>query len=386
MSQDSRQINLNQLMTLGILFLIGGSALTSTARYAGQNVWIVILIGALIGMLLFAMHFRMSKLHDYQGLPQICTNCLGKPIGKILLFIYGCFFFFRTLNTGNFMTQMVQQTLMSGVHTRLIVFLMLSTVLIAVIHGLNAFSRSSEILIVLVLISLLPFLLSIFSSGVFKTENLIPILSDGLPGIGKDSVRVAMLPFGELFVFLMLMPYIKTKEKAQSSIFKRMMVAIVIATVIMIAIDLTTIALIGSQLTGNFEYSFFNAMQLAGIKGFLERLDPLAIVIMVFSEYFKLAIYFIASLLAFEALHEKINIKWVIAILGVLVFMIAPIIDIENLHFTLETMPFIILPIFHVAIPFLLYVISEIKYRKKHQSASPPIATHSPSASSLSST
>jgi len=140
----------------------------------------------------------------------------------------------------------------------------------------------------------------------------------------------------------------------------------------MIAINLTIVAMIGATLTSNFEYPFYNAMQLAGLKGFLERLDPLAVVIMITGEYFKLVIYFFVTVLAFQALNKRFNFKIILTLLVILIFFLAPVINVHETGFMMDIAPFRILPIFELALPLLIWIVSEIKFRK--QKDHPPLA------------
>lgn len=369
MNHNTRQLSLNQLMALILLFLIGGSALSSTARYSGQNVWIVLLFAGLFGAILFTIYHRISKIHQYEGLPHILKHTFGKIVGTVILFAYGCFFLFRTISVGNYMSVMAQETLMIGANHRTVVVMLLITIIVCTLYGLTVIGRSSEIFLAIILICMVPFLLAIFTSDIFKTENLIPILAEGVPGIVQDVVRTTFFPYGELIVFIMLFPYIAKKDS--KNILKRSYIGIAVAVLLMIAIDLTIVALIGVNLTTNFEYSFYNAMQLVGLRGFLERLDPLAIIIMVASEYFKLVIYFFVTILAFQALHKRISFKVSLATVSMIIFFVAPITKVHETGFMMDVMPFRILPIFELAIPLLLWIVSEIKIRKKTTQKAP---------------
>jgi len=363
MNQNTRQLSLNQLTALIILFLIGGSALSSTARYSGQNAWIVVLSAGLFGAIFFTIYYRISKVHEHKGLPDILKSTFGKILGTIVLFIYAGFFLFRTISVGNYMSAMAQQTIMFGANHRVVIVMLMTAVIISTLYGLKVIGRSSEIFLFIIIMCLLPFLLAIFTSDVFKTENLIPVLAEGVPGIVQDVARVTFFPYGELVVFLMLFPFIAPKENKK--LLKRSYIAILISVLLMIAINLTIVALIGATLTSNFEYPFYNAMQLAGLKGFLERLDPLAVVIMVAGEYFKLVIYFFVTVLAFQALNKRFNFKIVLTLLVILIFFLAPVVNVHETGFMMDIVPFRILPIFELAIPLLLWIVSEIRFRKK---------------------
>lgn len=363
MNNNTRQISLNQLTSLIMLFLFGGSALSSTARYSGQNVWIVLVLSGILGVMLFTIYHRISKVHNYKGLPDILKSTFGKYLGTTVLLLYALFFLFRTLTVGNYMTAMAQETLMFGANQHLVIIMLLITVIISTLYGLNIIGRSSEIFLFIIIICLMPFLLSVFSNDLFNIDNIIPILDEGLQGIAKDIVRTTFFPYGELFVFLMIFPYIAPKEN--KDILKRSYIAITISVLLMIAIDLTTVALLGAGLTENFEYSFYNAMQLVGFQGFLERLDPLAIVIMVASEYFKLVIYFFVTILAFQALNKRFKFKIILILFSILILFLAPVLKVEDTEFMMNVVPFTILPIFELVIPILIWIVSEIRFRKK---------------------
>ena len=364
MNHKTRQINLNQLTALIVFFLIGGSALSSTARYSGQNVWIVLLGAGGLGAILFTMYHRISKIHNHKGLPDILKSTFGNFLGIIILFVYAGFFLFRTISGGNYMTAMAQETLMYGASHRIVIMMLLMTVIIGTLYGLNVIGRSAEIFLFITIVCLLPFLLAIFTSDIFKTENLIPILAEGVPGIAQDIARTTFSPYGELFIFLMLFPYIAQEE--HKGILKRSFITITISVLLMIAIDLTIVALIGANLTSNFEYPFYNAMQLAGIRGFLERLDLLAIIIIVTTGYFKLVTYYFVTILAFQALNKRFNFKVILALISILIFLLAPIAKIHETGFMMNVIPLRILPIFELAIPLLIWIVSEIRFKNKN--------------------
>ena len=131
MNNNTRSLSLNQLTTLIMFFLIGGSALSSTARYAGQNAWIVLLFAGAFSAIFFTLYHRISKIHQHQGLPAILKSTFGKVVGTIMLFIYACFFLFRTISVGNYMSAMAQETLMHGVNPRVVIAMLIITVIIS---------------------------------------------------------------------------------------------------------------------------------------------------------------------------------------------------------------------------------------------------------------
>ena len=364
---SKREINLNQLMILMIFFNLGGTAFASIGRYSGATIWITLILGGLVGTLFFTMFFRISKIHDHVGLPDILRACFGKWFGTFMLLLYACFFFFRSMVVGNFMSSMAQQTLMYGSSHRFVIAILLVTILLTSLYGLNAIARSSEVCFMVLMLCFLLFFTAVLSTGIFKIENLIPILAEATPQLGQGVIRVAFLPFSELLIFLMFFPYVKKKQ--QGGLLKRSYMAISVSLLLMIAIGLMNVAVLGANLVANFAHPFYNAMQLAGMNGFLERLDAFAIIAMVVSEYFKLTVFSYAALLAFQSLHKRFNIKIILAIIGVFIFIFAPLIKVNQIDFLFLTLPTKILPIPNLAIPLIVWVISEIQYKKRKKKA-----------------
>ena len=106
-------------------------------------------------------------------------------------------------------------------------------------------------------------------------------------------------------------------------------------------------------------------MQLVGRNDAIDRLDPLAVIIVVVTVYFKLVLYFYTTILTIQSLSKKLNFKWVLWLNSIVTFIVAPYIRLNQPDVLLNVIPFKVLPIFNLAIPILIWVISEIKYRKK---------------------
>ena len=100
---------------------------------------------------------------------------------------------------------------------------------------------------------------------------------------------------------------------------------------------------------------------------FFERLDPLAIIILMTTCFFKICVYFYAGTSLINGVFKKINHKIIsLPILVVMCLCGAHFQEsqVENLNQILNVNPTYLLPIFELAIPVLVWIISEIKYHK----------------------
>ena len=362
----SREINVNQLMTLMILFVIASVMLSNVGGDAGPDVWIVLIISTVLALLLYLFYCRISKLNNYQGLPTIFKNVFGKKMGSFFILLYGLFFYIRTIMVGNALTDMVQQSLMIGADQRGVITLLLIVMILSCLYGFKVIGRSSEIFFAVLIAALIPFFFTVFAKGIFNFTNLNPILSQGFVGIRHDILRVFFFPFGEIIVFLMFFQYIPKKEA--NKIKKRGCIGLLIASILMIAVDSTTIGILGPVLTRNFQYPFYSAMQLAGITGLHERLDPLAGIIILLSSYIKGIVYLYATILIFQSLNKNFQFKWVVGIVSASIFLFAPYVRLEQYKiFHLDFLPFTVFPIFQLFIPIIIWLISEYNHYKSEK-------------------
>lgn len=359
------RISLNQMSALMVLYLIGSATLTNVGRMSGQNIWIVLLCSSLIGVVLYTLFYRISKLHGFTSLANITKDVFGKYIGGLLALVYGVYFLYQSVrllkNTGD----LIQFTLMVDAHIYLIMGLLMAVIVYALILGVNALGRASELLFYVVIIAFIPLIIAVFSSDIFKFDNLLPILEKGWYGIRTDIYTVSMYPYGELITFLCIFPLIPKKKT--NKILKYSYINIALATTILITIDVINVGILGSDLTYNFVYPFYNSMKMVGINVFFERLDPLAVIIVMITCFFKLSIYFYAALNCFDSLSMRFNYRQLTLPLGIIVVILGKYITsnrVENLYLAIQQHPRFLLPIFQVGIPILIWLVSEVKYRK----------------------
>lgn len=359
------RISLNQMSALMVLYLIGSATLTNIGRMSGQNIWIVLLCSSLIGGALYTLYYRISKLHGFASLANITKDVFGKYVGGLLALVYGLYFLYQSIRLLKSTSDLIQVTLMIDANIYLIMGLMMAVIVYALILGVNTLGRASELLFYVVIISFIPLVFAVFTSDIFKLDNLLPILEKGWYGIRKDIYTVSMHPYGELITFLCILPLIPNKQT--NKILKYSYLNIALATFFLIVIDVINVGILGSELTYNFVYPFYNSMKMVGVNVFFERLDPLAVIIVMTTCFFKISLYFYASLSCFDSLSQKFNYRQLALPLAIIVVILGKYLTtnrVENLYLAIHEHPRLLFPVFQIAFPLLIWLISEVKYRK----------------------
>lgn len=363
---NTSRVNVNQMLTLLVLFLSSSAALVSVGRFSGQNIWIANLISGGLGVILYTIYYRISKINGFKGLPDILRSTFGKWIGGMIIIAYAGYFLYLTTGLLKSMADMVQATLMIDVNTVLVAALLMIPVIYGLSLGFNTVGRSSELLFYVVCLCFLPLVISIITSDIFKIDNLFPILEDGFSSLYKDIYTTLVFPFGEAITFLFIFPLIPEDKKGR--ILKYSYAAITIATLILTGIDVINIGILGPTLTKNFIYPFFNSMKMVGVSVLFERVDPLAIIILMTGCFFKVSIYFYAGLRCIESMIGRFSYRQLALPLGlILVFLTAYLGNnhVADIYRTIVVNPKLLLPMFELAIPALFWIISEIKYKKR---------------------
>lgn len=169
MMKTSR-ISLNQMSALMILYLISSATLTNVGRMSGQNIWIVILCAGAIGAVLFTIFYRISRLHGFSTFVDISKDIFGTFIGGTLTLLYGVYFLYQTTRLLKSTSDLVQQTIMQDANMYLVIGLLMGVCVYAIILGINALGRSSELMFYVVILSFIPLIVSVFTSGIFKFD------------------------------------------------------------------------------------------------------------------------------------------------------------------------------------------------------------------------
>jgi len=353
------KINANQYMWLIVLFVLGSTIQSNIAAGAGTDMWLVYLVSLLVGIFFAAMYYRLLKLHDFLSLPAILENIFGYWGGKILCVLFALYFLARSDMVGEITTEMANDLLMHNAPRRLTVGILLFSTLYACHKGLRTIGRSGEIISLVIGICLLPFLLTAFSAEAFLFKNLRPILTTGAQVFWKKTFAVSITPFTEIGLFAVLA--CKVDKRQHQVIFKQMVKALVISALLLILVGTINLSILGKHLVASLKYPFYNAMMLTGIHGVLERLDPLAVVIIVTSSFYKVALLFYCWIEMICSLSHQIKRNVVIALTAITFFFAGQNATYLYEKFQTVILPFWIMPLFQIVFPILVWLITEIK-------------------------
>ncbi|MBU8757679.1 spore germination protein, partial [Priestia megaterium] len=207
----------------------------------------------------------------------------------------------------------------------------------------------------------------IVCSGLIDFTNLKPVLEEGiLPVLKVAFTQIIYFPFAEAIVFIMILPYLKTQEKAKAT----MLCATGLSGINLTITMLINISVLGVDLTERSQFPLLSTVQSIQVADFLERLDVFFMLGLVIGGFIKISVLLYAAVIGTANLFKIKSPSRLAYPLGfVILFMASTIASNfqEHLHEGLKVEMFILhMPILGI-IPLLLLLVAFLKNRKKQR-------------------
>lgn len=362
---EQAKISPFQLFVLLLLFQLGSALLFPIGIEANQNAWLAILLAMLGGFLIFFIHYGLFLFYPDVLPTTYVQKIVGKWLGKALAFLYIVYFVYLAARVLRDFGEML--AVVGYPDTPLIVnhALMIFVVVYTIRKGIEVFARSGEIFIILIYFMAIVGFVLVVLSGLIDLGRLKPVLENGIWPVAKVAfTQVVFFPFGEVFVFAMIFPYVKNRKKVKSvSLFALGLSGVNLA--ISMAIN---ISVLGVSEVSRTQFPLLATIQSIEIAEFLERLDIFFMLSLIIIGFFKLGLY---CYIAVIGMADTFNIEKpsrLVFPIGFLVlfFSIAVASNMEE-HMVegQKVVPLYFQLPYQIIVPLILLSIAFLKNRKK---------------------
>lgn len=255
------------------------------AQAAGPDAWLSnIFFVSLFGLIVGFIGVSLAKRFPDETLTEYIPKIVGKPVGKILIFVY-CFAFIHLASVvlaeeSDFMhVNFFRETPLLSLDLLLII-----AVAYGVYLGIEVIARQNEIAFPVFFLAIISLLIMV--SPNIEMLNLLPIMENGLWPVLEGSILPATWR-GEIFFILMLFPYLDQKEEAN----KIIIYSIIITTILSTLVIITCIGVLTAEVVKTEIYPVFRLARYISLARLLERLEILVVVIWVAGAVIKLAVF-----------------------------------------------------------------------------------------------
>lgn len=284
------------------------------ATESQEGIWLVPLLAIIPAIILIcALNSLINKYPD-KNFDEILEVILGSILGKIVAGLYMVWIFILTTMYLRFYGERFLSTILVGTPIEFIIVIMLAFLFWVVKSSLEAFARSTEILIHLfALIFLFTFLIVIPD---IEWTNLYSITHHDLWYAGKSSYSLIGL-FSYITVVFFFGKQINNKDKLKNYGIKSILFVVFLSLLMIIS----TVGVFGMDIIQQFPFPFFIVLKNLMLFNSIERVESLFIAIWVVSDFVIIAMFLFAFFNLVKRLLKLKNKNNVVAPLMFIIFI-----------------------------------------------------------------
>lgn len=349
------KIDKYQLIAMTILFIIGSSPLYQLGIEVNQDAWLVMLTGMLAGLLLLFVYLYIQKQNAGKGLFQILKHHFGRLIGTILAIAYIFYFIYESMRNTREFGDIINVAFLPNTPLFLLMLIMIVLSGYAVSKGIEVFFRVVEFLLPITMIGYFLLVMMFISTNLIHLERLLPILENGvMPVINAAIPKVISFPFGQIVVFLVFWSHLNNRKPLT----KITVLSYLFVGVFLLVFSILNLAILDPTITSISTLPMLRSVRLIQIANFLERLDPIIMMLIYIGIFVKMTAFYMAAVLGLSQLI-KISHKMLTLAVGGFIYAISFISPnlIHHLWIGFEQNLKYHFPIFQIYVPLLLALI-----------------------------
>ena len=353
----------HQLYSLTANGAFGGSVMVIASVLAAiskQDAWISALLAPVLGIPVIWIYWFLGNQYPGLTFVDIIKRILGKWLGTIaaLSYIFLCLTLAYHLPwyIGDFITtQAMPETPLYVINLLFVI-----TVVIALLYGIEAIARASELYIRFVLI--LSVLTTLLVSPNIKFENLQPVLENGLIPVFKGSYVLSCFTVFPNVAIMMIYPANTGNTlKAKKSIFKGFLTAgfITFMTILM------SMLVLGSKITASLKYPTYLLAKEISLGIIFTRLEFIVAGTWVVTQFIINVIVFYAGITGLSQLLGLKDYRRIVIPMGLIILVMSVVVfpdDIYQMNWVnLVWLPYV--TTHGLILPLLLLLVHLIKKR-----------------------
>ncbi|GIO90278.1 MULTISPECIES: GerAB/ArcD/ProY family transporter [Paenibacillus] len=349
------KIDKYQLIAMTILFIIGSSPLYQLGIEVNQDAWLVMLTGMLAGLLLLFVYIYIQKRNADKSLYQILKRHFGRWIGTLLAIAYIFYFVYESMRNTREFGDIINVAFLPSTPLFLLMLIMILLSGYAVSKGIEVFFRVVEFLLPITLIGYLLLVIMFVSTNLIHLERLLPILENGVMPVIKAAIpQVISFPFGQVVVFLVFWNHLNNRKVLT----KVTVLSYLFVGVFLLVFSILNLAILDPTITSISTLPMLRSVRLIQIANFLERLDPIIMMLIYIGIFVKMTAFYMAAVLGLSQLI-KMNHKMLTLVVGGFIYAISFISPnlIHHLWVGFEQNLKYHFPIFQIYVPLLLAMI-----------------------------
>ncbi|MUT68476.1 endospore germination permease [Paenibacillus sp. NEAU-GSW1] len=305
-------ISSSQLMFMTAAFVQGSSLLVAfTYAIAKHDTWLVVLSGFALILPLIWVNVSLAQKFPGKNLVQIMDIVYGSFLGKLISAIYILFPFQLIAHNLGFIGEFFLTYMYPETPLTVILIMFVSVCIWAVRGGIEVISRISAITVVITFIVVAVTSLLLYKEMEFN--NFLPVFELSMKEFIQGTHIMMAIPYGELVVFLMIIPYLNKIKQAKSSVF----LGLIFGAATLLIITVTDIAALGVLATVMVSPAL-EAVRLIDIAKIITRMEMLVAVVLLITVFIKVCVTLYASVLGIAQLFRLRSYRPLVLPIGII--------------------------------------------------------------------
>ncbi|WP_379971174.1 endospore germination permease [Ectobacillus sp. sgz5001026] len=359
------KISTFQFFYLVVMFELGSASLLDVAAPAKQDGWIVLLISAMLGTLIYFVYVALYNKYPNMTFTGYSREIWGKYVGWLVGFVYVLYFIYIAARV----LRDFEELLMISIYQQTSIFLlglcMILTIMYGIYKGFEVFIRSVWIYFFVYFFILYSIIGLEIISGLISLQNIKPILGDGLGPVFKQIFPMTLtVPFGEMVAFTMLLPYLQNQKKAR----KIGVIAILVSGLLLANDALRHVAILGVDVEQRAIFPILTVVSYINYAGFIQRLEALVILLLVILGFVKISVFFFCAVIGLSDLFRVSKPTTLIYPVGTIIFISSIVMApnyMNHIREGLKIVPYYLHIPIQFIIPCLLLLTAKIRGKKK---------------------
>ncbi|MHA7966817.1 GerAB/ArcD/ProY family transporter [Paenibacillus sp. CAU 1782] len=341
MMKAQSKIGKFQLAIMILLFLIGNTPLLKPEGQLGQDSWLAILLGAVLGGIFLWMLLVVQRRSPDADLAELYRQLFGKWLGFVLAFPHGLFFAYESSRNIRDFSDLTVMTILNRTPEWSIKLMIIMLSLYAIWCGTRVLFRLAELLFPIVVLSYLLIIALLIQAGLPDYHRLLPVVSDGIgPVLKAVFPEFVAFPFSQMLTMLVFWKYVKPSAAIPKTTFS----AYTITAMFTVFMNMLIMSVLGPALNDYSTIPFLQVVQLIRLADFLERLDVVVTVLLIIGLFVKLSLLFMAATLTISSLL-KIPYRVCAVVLAPIIYTVCFLEPNHSVHLWIG---------FHVVIKYLM--------------------------------
>jgi spore germination protein KB len=348
-----------QAIAILLMFNFGSSVVMGVSSGVAQDSWISLLLAAVYAVPVLLMYGRIIALNPGEGLFSAAQVLLGKFFGKLVTLLMSWFaLHLGALVLRNFSEFIQISTLQETPQLPVAAIMMLTVCALAGMGGkaLGKWAVATAPVVLFIVV-----LTVVLSLNIINPQHVLPVFEHAPAEIAKDAFQIFSFPFAETVLFLSIADLIRPSDRP-GGIY---MMGLMASGTVLLIILLRNLTVLGPAVVSVEYFPSYAAARIINLGDFLSRIEGSISINFMLAGITKIALCVITASRGIASLFGVKDWKMLVLPSGLTALMLSVIVygsTMEMFSFV-KVYPYYAIP-FEIALPLILWIVSEVRARK----------------------